>query len=115
MCSSDLSIEASKGNGESLNDKINLLRDSLKNTPSALGLFNSKLLEAGYLDSHADAYDERCYVKRDENFYEVKDDFPRIKESDIKSGVGDVKYSIILSQCYQYLITEKQLFNTIKI
>lgn len=110
-----LAVEASKGNGESLNDKINLLRDLLKNTPSALNIFNNKLIEAGYFDLHADAYNERCYVKKDENFYEVKDDFPRIKESDIKSGLEDVKYSILLSQCYQYLITEIQLFNTIKI
>ncbi len=110
-----LSVEASKGNGENLNDKVTILREYLIDTPSALSLFNNRLLEAGYLDAHADMYTERCYVKRDENYYEVKDDFPRIKEADIKNGIGDVKYTLILSQCDQYLITESQLFNTTKI
>lgn len=110
-----LSVESSNGNGETLNQKIHSVRNLLSNTASALYVFNQKLLDAGYLDAQADMYNERCYLKRDENYYSVKADFPRIKENEIRDGVGDVKYSIILSHCDQYLITESQLFKAILI
>lgn len=110
-----LSVEASNGNGETLNQKIHSVRNLLSSTASALSVFNQKLLEVGYLDAQADIYNERFYLKRDENYYSVKADFPRIKENEIRDGVGDVKYSIILSHCDQYLITESQLFKVILI
>lgn len=110
-----ISVETSNGNGETLNQKIYSVRDLLSSTASALYAFNQKLLDAGYLDAQADMYNERCYLKRDENYYSVKADFPRIKENEIRDGVGDVKYSITLSHCDQYLITESQLFKVISI
>lgn len=108
-----LSVEISNGNGENLNQKIHSIREILINNVFALYAFNQKLLDAGYLDAQSEIYRERCYLKRDENYYSVKADFPRIKENEIRDGVGDVKYSIILSHCDQYLITELQLFKTL--
>lgn len=108
-----LSVETSKRNGENLNQKVKTIRDALNENASALNTFNTKLLEVGYFDVQAKLYDERCYLKREDNLYLVKEDFPRIKENEIRNGVGDVKYSIILSHCDQYLITESQLFKTL--
>ena len=110
-----LSVETSKGNGENLNQKVQAIRNMLGDNPFALNAFNSKLLEAGYLDIHAHLYEERCYAKRDENIYHVKDEFPRIKENEIRNGVGDVKYTIVLSQCDKFLISELQLFKTLSL
>ncbi len=110
-----LSLETSKGNGENLNQKVQAIRNLLADNSFALNSFNSKLLEVGYLDIHAHLYEERCYVKRDENIYNVKDDFPRIKENEIRNGVGDVKYTIVLSQCDKFLISEYQLFKTLSL
>ena len=87
----------------------------LGDNPFALNSLNSKLLEAGCLDIHAHLYEERCYAKRDENIYHVKDEFPRIKENEIRNGVGDVKYTIVLSQCDKFLISELQLFKTLSL
>ena len=87
----------------------------LADNPFALNAFNSKLLEVGYFDVHAHLYGERCYAKRDENIYQVKDDFPRIKENEIRNGVGDVKYTIVLSQCDKFLISESQLFKSLSL
>lgn len=108
-----LSLESSKGNGENLNQKVQAIRNSLTDNSFALNSFNSKLLEVGYLDRHTHLYEERCYIKRDENIYNVKDDFPRIKENEVRNGVGDVKYTIVLSQCDKFLISEYQLFKII--
>jgi hypothetical protein len=44
----------------------------------------------------------------------VRNQFPRIEESDIRNGVGDVKYSIIVSQCNEYQISEEDVFNNLK-
>lgn len=109
-----LSVEVSKGNGVSLNHKISSIRQTLDTNALALNIFNAKLLEVGYFDKHAEIYKERCYQIRQENFYKIEKDFPRIKENEIRDGVGDVKYSIILSQCKEYLVTENTIFKTLE-
>lgn len=108
-----LSVETSKMNGESLNAKVNAVREILQDNVSALNIFNNKLIDAGYFERHTHLYEERCYQTRDENYYKIDGDFPRIKENEIRSGVGDVKYSIILSQCNEYLAAENVVFSTI--
>jgi hypothetical protein len=108
-----LSVEAAKKNGESLNAKIDTIRETLQDNISALNVFNNKLLEVGYFEKHRYLYEEKCYQIRDENYYKIDGDFPRIKEKEIRNGVGDVKYSIILAQCNEYLVAESTVFNTI--
>ncbi|MDR1007326.1 MAG: PD-(D/E)XK motif protein [Campylobacteraceae bacterium] len=106
-----LSVETAKKNGESLNAKVNAIREFLQSNLLALNVFNNKLLNAGYFENHKHLYEERCYQIRYENYYKIKDKFPRIKESEIRNGVGDVKYSIILAQCNDYSVSESVIFN----
>lgn len=108
-----LSLETVKKNGESLPQKVSVIRGLLKNSPSVLSSFNNKLIDAGYFERHLHLYDEKCYLVRNENYYRVEGDFPRIRENEIRDGVGDVKYSIILSQCNEYLVAESAVLNTI--
>jgi hypothetical protein len=108
-----LSVEAAKKNGESLNAKVSAIRETLQDNVLALNIFNNKLLEVGYFEKHTHLYEEKCYQIRDENYYKIEDDFPRIKEKEIRNGVGDVKYSIILAQCNEYLVAESTVLNTI--
>lgn len=109
-----ISIEISKGNGETINSKIQHIRQLLQNNLIALNTFNNKLLEACYFDKHATLYAERFYKIRNENFYKVEKEFPRIRENEIRQGVGDVKYSIILSQCQEFLISEITVFKVLE-
>ena len=109
-----LSIEISKQNGQSLCQKIVLIRELLKNDSPALSLFNSKLFETGYSDKHSHFYNKRFYQIRKENYYKVEQHFPRIKENEICSGVCDVRYSIILANCNEFLIPENRVFYTIE-
>lgn len=108
------SVEISNGNGETLNQKIQNTRTLLANNIAALDLFNSKLFEVGYYDNHANNYESRFYKIRSENYYRITDDFPRIKENELRNGVSGVKYNIILAMCGEYLVTEYQLLNTIQ-
>lgn len=108
-----LSVEVARKNGESLNAKVYSIRATLQDNVSALNLFNNKLLEAGYFEKHTHLYEEKCYQVRDENYYKIGGDFPRIKEKEIRNGVGDIKYSVILSQCKEYLVFENTVFNMI--
>ena len=107
------SVEVSNGNGQTLCHKIATTRASLENDTSALSLFNAKLFEAGYIDKHEPLYQDRFYQVRNENFYKIENSFPRIKENELRGGVSDVKYAIILAMCDEYLISENQLFNTV--
>ena len=108
------SVEITKKNGETLPDKIYKLRRDLENTPTALSKFNERLITAGYFDEDEALYAFRAYKVRGETFFRIEGDFPRIKESDLRTGVGNLTYSIVLSACTGYIKSESSVFNTIK-
>lgn len=105
------SVETSKLSGETLPDKIKSIRNILGSDLAALSLFNSKLFEAGYLDSQDTKYLEQHYKLRKECFYHVKDNFPRIRENDLRPGVGNVKYGVSISDCETYIVSEAFVLN----
>jgi len=108
------SVEVSNGNGETLSQKVAAIRSLLENDYPARNKFDAKLLDVGYFDNQAYKYDHRFYKIRSENYYRVADDFPRIKEQELRDGVCGVKYDIVLAMCNEYLITEKQLLTIIQ-
>ncbi len=109
-----LSLEQQQNSGETLNDIVDSVAEILKTETIALNKFKSKLYEIGYFDLQRNFYETVGYHIRQDIFYKVENDFPRIEENDIRAGVGDVKYSIILSQCTLYVINETTVFSTIK-
>ncbi len=108
-----ISLEKAQESGETLNDIINSINLLLNIDLTSKNRFKAKLYEAGYFEHQASLYESIGYHIRQDNFYLVENDFPRIQEGEIRNGVGDVKYSIILSQCQDYLQTEEQVFKTI--
>lgn len=108
------SVEITKKNGETLPDKIFKLRHDLENDPSALSKFNERLITAGYFDEDEALYAFRAYKVRGETLFQIEGDFPRIKESDLRTGVGNLTYSIVLSACTRYIKSESSVFNAIK-
>lgn len=108
-----LSLEKVQESGETLNLIIGSISNILNSDIIALNRFKSKLYEAGYFEIHFALYDSIGYFIRQDTFYIVENEFPRIQESEIRSGVGDVKYSIILSQCESFKQTEESVFKTI--
>lgn len=109
-----LSVEVSRMNGQTLNGKVDELRDLFYDDNAALNIFNAKLLEAGYFDHHRDLYKERCYKIRKESIYVIEESFPRIKESELRNGVSNIVYSINVSSCAEYMVSENTHFNSIE-
>ena len=109
-----LSLDVRVGNGESLNNLIDEVSEILNNNTMTSNLFKLKLLESGYYDIHKPLYDERGYTIRQENLYRVSGNFPRITENQIPIGVGDVRYSIVLSESEEWRINHQTLLGEIQ-
>lgn len=107
------SLESQRQHGETLNQIIDSLIALLSEDTAAEIAFRSRLLQGGYYFHHAKLYEGVGYQIRQESFYAVRDNFPRIEEKDVRSGVGDVKYSIILSEYNNYKIDETSVFETL--
>ena len=108
-----ISLEIRQQSGETLNALVDSIYEILKDDFATLLRFKAKLLEGGYFDKHRSLYEDNGYFIRQDIFYLVENDFPRIEEKDIRNGVGDVKYSIIVSQCSDYIKTEKEVIQII--
>jgi hypothetical protein len=107
------SLEVRQSHGETLNNLVDNLQDLLSDDSSAYNTFQVKLLEAGYYDVHRHVYAGTGYSIRQEIIYRITDDFPKITEAQIASGVGDVSYSIVISSNENWTLTEEELFENI--
>lgn len=110
-----ISIEVSRRKGDNLNTIVEQIRNLLGNNQTALNDINQKLIMAGYYNEHSNFYEDKSYSIREDNFYEVDEEFPRLTESTIPAGIGDVKYSIILSQCLKHIIKENEIMDFISL
>jgi hypothetical protein len=108
-----ISLEQQQNSGESLNDIVDSVTDILRAEVIALNKFKNKIYEVGYFDLQRNLYETIGYHIRQDVFYKVENDFPRIEENDIRTGVGDVKYTIIISQCTPFQISETKVFDTV--
>ncbi|PTX14727.1 putative PD-(D/E)XK family protein DUF4420 [Pontibacter mucosus] len=108
-----LSIETQQASGETLNDMVDSVLALLQDDFSLFAQFKIKLIQAGYLAHHRVLYMSRGYIIRSQSLYEVRDQFPRIQENELRGGVGDVQYSIILSDCSSYLTNEVSAFQNL--
>jgi hypothetical protein len=108
-----LSLDVRQQSGENLNQIVDVITEILTKDFAALNQFRNKLIEAGFFDHHRSIYADTGYFIRQEIFYKVENAFPRIEEKDIRNGVGDVKYSIIVSQASGYVQSEQEVFQTL--
>jgi hypothetical protein len=108
------SLDIRQNHGETLNDIVDNLLIMLSDSTVANNLFQLKLMEAGYFDRHRYLYEETGYSIRQENIYIITEDFPKITESQIPKGVGDVHYSITVSNNQKWVLDENTLFKTLE-
>jgi hypothetical protein len=104
-----LSAEIRDGLGLTLNSIIDNLNIKIGVNIQAKTIFKLKLLKAGYLKSNIEKYNKTSYEVRSENFYHVKDEFPRIEEKDLRLNVGNVKYSIVPPENKKYKVSFKEI------
>jgi len=108
-----LSLDERNGNGETLNELVDDISNLLNGHAVALSKFKNKLLEYGFLDLHRPFYVVNGYLIRQQNIFRVTDQFPRIIESQIPKGIGDVKYSIILPETNEWNVDMELMFKEI--
>jgi hypothetical protein len=101
-----ISLMESGGGGETLPYIVEDIRKIIAAEPIASQKMEDSLFEAGYLNAHADRYSKTSYTVRSSSMFRVSEGFPRITERDLLNGVGDVHYSINVSECMHYVITE---------
>jgi hypothetical protein len=99
-----LSLEPLRGTGETLPQMVAALRSLLADGSTARTQFEDALIEVGYLDAHAPRYAATGYSIRQENLFRVREGFPRLIESDLPVGVGDVTYSISVAECQHFTV-----------
>jgi hypothetical protein len=92
-------VDAQRGAGETLPDRVDRLRHALSGDAAALGLFEDRLLDAGYFEAHVPRYRDIGYVNRSAHLYHVREGFPRLIQPQLPAGVGHVEYVISASAC----------------
>ena len=110
-----LSLEKVQESGESLPQLVSSIQELFSIDTISLNRFKAKLYEVGYFEQQQDLYSSIGYHIRQDNFYKVEGEFPRLQENELRNGVGDVKYSIIISQCQEYIQSEIQVLNNLSI
>jgi hypothetical protein len=108
-----LLLERLVAGGVSLPELVAAIRKDLQADLDAARLFSELLLRTGYTDSDAGRYTAR-FALRSQHFFDVRDNFPRIVEADLRLGVGDVHYSILYSECERYAVTELEARDLIR-
>jgi hypothetical protein len=91
-----LTLNEVESGGISLPDAVESVRHLVENDSYAAAIFESGIIETGYLDSDADKYPKR-YIIRSREVFDICEDFPRIIS--MPGGVGDLRYTLTISAC----------------
>jgi len=91
-----LTLNEVESSGITLPNAVVTLRQLLENDGKASSIFESSLIEAGYLDFDADKYSKQ-YTIRSREVFDVRNGFPRIIS--VPPGVGDLRYTVMISAC----------------
>jgi hypothetical protein len=103
-----LSVDMRAGETGSLPDLVASVRREIADNPWR-DEFEGRLAEAGYSDADRERYVQPCYAIREQNLFRVAAGFPRLTESVLQAGVGDVHYSIRLSACKPFAVDMSEL------
>jgi hypothetical protein len=95
-----------EGSGETLVETVQDARAVLD--PAAVEQLDLRLDVRGYHDSEAELYASVRYSLRKERWYDVQGEFPRITPSDLRDGVGALRYALSVDACTPWHIDEVQ-------
>jgi hypothetical protein len=103
-----MSLDARPSHGETLPEMVNSIR-SVAAEAGCLQILEERLTLSGYRLEDADRYADIGYSVRSRLQFGVRSGFPRIVSRDLKPGVSEVRYSIAVSACTQFEISEEVL------
>lgn len=104
-----LSLDVRQGQGETLPEIVANVRSLVAGDAIARDELENLLFEIGYLDIHTNRYENIGYTIREHNYFRVGEDFPKIIESDLRNGVGDVRYTISVAECKRFSMPELEV------
>ncbi|TQK03423.1 MZA anti-phage system associated PD-(D/E)XK motif protein MzaD [Herbaspirillum sp. SJZ107] len=81
--------------GLTLSERVHALRLVLESDPAASGRFENALLQAGYVDAHAEHYTRRLVVS-ESRFVLVDETFPRLVTGNVPAAIRRVRYELDL-------------------
>ncbi|MEV5754942.1 PD-(D/E)XK motif protein [Actinoallomurus sp. NPDC052308] len=100
------------GLGTSLNAMVESARQTLPQAAQAD--LDEHLAKVGYFSQHAANYEEPRYTLREIRFWSVHDDFPRITEPELRSGVSNCNYRIQTTGLDAYVLALDDVRNIIR-
>ena len=108
-----LSVSKVENHADTLPALVQNIRKMLHPDYAATVIFEDALLARGYLDPQSWRYEKTGYTIRDSNFYRVAGKFPRLTERNLPTGVGDLKYSISVSECKHFAVSPEEVMTHI--
>ena len=106
LCLYYLSVAVIENSPATLPALVDEIRAQLAHGTAGQDRFNRMLLGRGYSDSQGQLYEQTGYSIRRSGILEVRDNFPRIRECDLRHGIGEVSYSIALDVALDYALDE---------
>lgn len=106
-------LRTSQSGGETLPERVAILRGRLHENLSELQKFDEKLKKYGYFDEVTDSY-TIGYYQRDNYCFSVEDGFPKITKSNLPQGVSDLTYRISIALCIPYTQSIESVFKVLK-
>ena len=108
-----LSLDARPDHGETLPDIVQALRSDASEL-GCLRVLDARLELLGYQHEHEVSYEDVGYEVRSFVPFQVEEGFPRIVSGDIRTGVGDVHYSISAAASAQFRVDNQEPDQLIK-
>jgi len=110
----NLSVDPQRHTGLTLPEIVACIDEALADHIGAAEQFEAKLFASGYLRQQSGLYDSTRYAARKMEAFEVREGFPRLTESDIPNGVGDVRYTVVVAECRHFLVAPEVLRQAIR-
>ena len=109
-----VSVDVRDGAGQTVPALVGELRALLPSPSMTAATFEDKVMAYGYLDVQADRYGTSGFTVRESNLFEVGQGFPRITETDLRTGVGDVRYSVLVDTLRPFAVPASRLRDLLK-
>ena len=97
---------------KSIASKIEDIRNRISTDPIASSIFEAQLTRSGYNKAAAHLYTSGFSISKI-RIYQVAEGFPAITADILPEGVGDVKYSVMISSCGEFEINESDMIKYI--
>ncbi|MDT0195707.1 PD-(D/E)XK motif protein [Arthrobacter sp. AB6] len=80
------------------------VREAMNGNEHAKLTLEARLIRSGYIDDHSGQYTNTFEVRK-RQWFEIREDFPRITESIIPHGISHVSYKIDLESCGPWVLS----------